>query len=276
MSKRSRLQSTNPDYEVGYGRPPVATRYARGTSGNPRGRPKRKEKPQGGGGHGELSMLHQAVLEAGAQMVEVKRGDRRVKVSAHAAVVGGLIEAARHGNTRAADMFLKHYQEAEEITHLQSVEVAQGVELTQRFGRLIRTEGAAARENEELKARIAELEGRGGAPVVEPKLAEEAVADSYPPPSVALPAAALQVREPLTRSAPEVVRVPPPLAHPKKHPTPQRGAGGTIHSLPARGPCLEAGTALTVVGKPDPNSWAVVGASDEFNSGRLKGGLNFD
>ena len=29
-----------PDYEVGYGRPPVATRFSKGQSGNPRGRPK--------------------------------------------------------------------------------------------------------------------------------------------------------------------------------------------------------------------------------------------
>ncbi len=33
--------------------------------------------------------------------------------------------------------------------------------------------------------------------------------------------------------------------------------------------------ALTVVGKPDPNPWAVEGGPDEFNSGGLKGGLNF-
>ena len=238
MSKRSRLQSTHSDYEVGYGRPPVATRFARGTSGNPRGRPRRNERPRGGG---ELSMLHQAVLEAGAKMVEVKRGDRRVKVSAHTAVVGGLIEAARHGNTRAADMFLKHHQEAEEITHLQSVEVAQGVELTQRLGRLIRTEGAAALENEKLKARIAELEGRGGAPVVKPNLTEETVADSYPPPSVALPAAALQEREPLTRSAPEVVRVPPPLAHPKKAPHPAARRRRDDPLIACKGPVFGGG-----------------------------------
>lgn len=88
MSKNSRPYSANPNYAVGYGRPPVATRFARGTSGNPRGRPNRKEKPQGGSSHDELSMLHRAVLEAGSTIVEVRRGDRRVKVSAHAAVVG--------------------------------------------------------------------------------------------------------------------------------------------------------------------------------------------
>ena len=178
-------------------------------------------------------MLHEAVLEAGAKMVEVKRGDRRVKVSAHAAVVGGLIEAARHGNTRAADMFLKYHQEAEEITHLQSVEVAQGVELTQRIGRLIRTEGAAARENEELKARIAELEGRGSAPVVEPKLTEEAAADFDPPPGGKLPAGAQQVREPLTRSVPQEVRAPPVIhANTAPYPAAPRRRGDPL--VPSR------------------------------------------
>ena len=201
MSKSSRLQSTHSDYEVGYGRPPVATRYAAGTSGNPRGRPKRKENPQDGGSHGELSMLHQAVLEAGAQMVEVKRGDRRVKVSAHAAVLGGLIEAARHGNTRAADMFLRYHKEAEEVAQSQSVEAEQSSEFTKKIVRLIWKERATAHENEELRARIAELEGRVVAPVVEPQFTEEAVGEFDPLSSGEVAAATQQVRE--------VVHAPP-------------------------------------------------------------------
>lgn len=240
MSKNSRLQSTHSDYEVGYGRPPVATRYARGTSGNPRGRPKRKEKPQGGGSHGELSMLHQAVLEAGAQMVEVKRGDRRVKVSAHAAVVGGLIESARHGNTRAADMFLKYHQEAEEVAQSQSVEAEQGLEFTKKIVRLIRTERATAHENEELRARIAELEGIVGAPVVEPKLTEEAAADFDPWSSGELPAATQQVREPLTRAAPEVVRAPPVL-HANTAPLPKTRRRWDDPLIPSKAPVFGGG-----------------------------------
>lgn len=31
-----------PDYEIGYGRPPKASQFKRGVSGNPNGRPKRK------------------------------------------------------------------------------------------------------------------------------------------------------------------------------------------------------------------------------------------
>lgn len=209
MSKNSRPYSPNPNYAVGYGRPPVSSRFQSGTSGNPRGRPRRKERSQGAGSHGELSMLHQAVLEAGATMVEVKRGERRVKVSAHAAVIGGLIGSARQGNTRAADMFLRFHQEAEEMERLRSVHAGQGIEFTRKIVRLLRTEGAAARENEQLRARIAELEGAGPSHVEVPQLTEEAEVDIDPPSGFALPAAPQQGSEPLAHSAPKVDRVAP-------------------------------------------------------------------
>lgn len=211
MPKNSRPYSNNSNYAVGYGRPPTSSRFAAGTSGNPRGRPRRKETPQVASSQGELSMLHRAVLEAGAAMVEVRRGDRRGKVSAHAAVVGGLIESAWQGNTRAADMFLRFHQEAEELAQLQSVEAEQGIEFTEKIVRLIHTERATAHENEQLRARIAELEGTQAPDVVERKLTEPAEAGSGPPPRVALPAP--------TRQARDVVHLPP-VVQPKKAPHP--------------------------------------------------------
>ena len=76
MSKSSRQKSTNPNYEVGYGRPPVAGQFAAKTSGNPRGRPpkaraKGHQKPDDAGA---LSAIHRAVLDVGAAKVEVRRG----------------------------------------------------------------------------------------------------------------------------------------------------------------------------------------------------------
>jgi hypothetical protein len=41
-----RTDSTPPDYPVGYGRPPKATQFKPGKSGNPRGRPKGSRSPQ--------------------------------------------------------------------------------------------------------------------------------------------------------------------------------------------------------------------------------------
>ena len=241
MPKNSRPNSNNPNYEVGYGRPPASSRFAAGTSGNPRGRPRRKETPQVASSQGELSMLHRAVLEAGATMVEVRRGDRRRKVSAHAAVVGGLIESAQQGNTRAADMYLRFHQEAEELAQLQSVEADEGVEFTKKIVELIHTERATAHENEELRARIAELEGTQAPDVVERKLTEPAAAADFNRPSrVVLPVAARQAREPLTRSAPEVVRVPP-VVHPKKAPHPVARRRWDDPLIASKGPVFGGG-----------------------------------
>ena len=240
MPKNSRPYSNNPNYAVGYGRPPTSSRFAAGTSGNPRGRPRRKETPQVAGSRGELSMLHRAVLEAGATMVEVRRGDRRRKVSAHAAVVGGLIESAQQGNTRAADMFLRFHQEAEELAQLRSVEAEQGVEFTKKIVRLIHTERATADENEQLRARIAELEGKQASNVVERKLTEAAAADFNPPSMVVLPVAARQAHEPLIRSSPELVSAPL-VVHPTKAPHPVARRRWDDPLIASKGPVFGGG-----------------------------------
>ena len=205
MSKRSRLQSTNPDYEVGYGRPPVATRYAAGTSGNPSGRPPNAERARADDAPDDLSLRCQAALEVGARKVEVRRGNRRVVVSQHTAVMEGLAEAGRHGNVRGAEVFLKYHQEAEDNARRQSVDTAYGVEFTKYIAALIWGDSAAVQENERLRAQIAELEAAAAAHIVEPNLTEAPAADSDPPSSVASPVAAPQPR------APEVVREPPVL-----------------------------------------------------------------
>lgn len=214
MSKRSRLQSTNPDYEVGYGRPPVATRYARGNSGNPRGRPTNAERARADGPPDDLSLRCRAALEVGARKVEVKRGNRRVVVSQHTAVMEGLAEAGRHGNVRGAEVFLKYHQEAEDNARRRSVDTAQGVELTKYVAALIWGDSAAVHENERLRAQIAELEAAAAALAVEPNLTEAPAADSDPPSSVQSPAAAPQPR------APEVVRAAQ-VMHAAKAPIPR-------------------------------------------------------
>lgn len=239
MSKNSHPNSTNPNYAVGYGRPPASSRFAPGTSGNPRGRPRRKERPQGESSQGNLSMLHQAILEAGAMMVEVKRGTRRVKVSTHAAVIGGLIESAQHGNTRAADMYLKLHHEAEVEAQRQSVDASKGVELTKYLARLIRNDGAAMRENERLKARIAELEGADGAHVVEPNSTKEAAADNDPPSRVVRPPAAQRACDHM-RSLPQVVNTRP-LTPANTAPYPAAPRRRDDPLLPNKGPVFGGG-----------------------------------
>jgi hypothetical protein len=43
MSDETQVPSEGGDYEVGYGKPPVGSRFKKGQSGNPKGRPKGSE-----------------------------------------------------------------------------------------------------------------------------------------------------------------------------------------------------------------------------------------
>src|SRR4051812_4337181 len=60
----SGLDDDDRPYDVGYGRPPKATRFRKGQSGNPRGRPK--------GAQGLRSLLEAAL----AQQITVSEGGR--------------------------------------------------------------------------------------------------------------------------------------------------------------------------------------------------------
>jgi hypothetical protein len=82
------LGPSDPDYKVGYRRPPIATRFKKGQSGNPKGRPKAR-KPLG-------AMVHEALYEK----VQVREGQRvrsRPKIQAAIQV---LMNQALKGNSR--------------------------------------------------------------------------------------------------------------------------------------------------------------------------------
>jgi hypothetical protein len=138
MSKTSRQKSTNPNYEVGYGRPPVAAQFAPKTSGNPRSRPskaKGHQKPDPASG---LSAIHRAVLDVGAAKVEVRRGGRKIMMTQVEAAAEGLAEAARNGNVRAAQVLFKIHDEAEAEDRRQSVDEDASWELALRIEESLR------------------------------------------------------------------------------------------------------------------------------------------
>lgn len=161
MSKSSRQKSINPNYEVGYCRPPVGSQYQPNTSGNPGGRPpkaraKQPPKPDATGG---LSAIQRAVLDAGAAKVEVRRGRRTVKVTQLEAIVGGLAEAARNGNVRAAQIFFETYGQAEAEDRRQSIEVNDSWELALRIAESLRSAKRDGPDSEELTPQTAGIEG---------------------------------------------------------------------------------------------------------------------
>lgn len=90
-------------YEVGYGKPPLATRFRKGRSGNPRGRPR-------GSGRARASRL--ALAEA-YRIVSVREGDRTIRMPALQAVLRAHIALAAKGNGPAQRALLQAVQAIE-------------------------------------------------------------------------------------------------------------------------------------------------------------------
>jgi hypothetical protein len=80
--------------KVGYGRPPVATRFKPGQSGNPKGRPK-----------GSLNLKTDLRSEL-SEKIQIREGQRSLKVSKQRAMLKALVAEALKGNARAANVVL--------------------------------------------------------------------------------------------------------------------------------------------------------------------------
>ena len=89
-------------YEVGYGKPPVHSRFRKGRSGNPKGWPKgakQKRYPA----HAER--LKEIILEEAYRMIGVRDGLREVKVPMAQAIVRAQAVNAVKGQQRAQRLF---------------------------------------------------------------------------------------------------------------------------------------------------------------------------
>jgi len=78
-------------YDVGYGKPPVATRFPKGESGNPAGRPP-------GTGRAVLSSARALVLDEAYRTVSVKDGKQVLALPALQAAVRSQLALAAKGN----------------------------------------------------------------------------------------------------------------------------------------------------------------------------------
>ena len=90
------------DYAVGYGKPPVETRFRTGESGNPRGRPK--------GAKNKIPRLNEErlkniILEEAYRTIKVRDGEKSVTVPIAQAVVRSLAVNAAKGQHRAQRLF---------------------------------------------------------------------------------------------------------------------------------------------------------------------------
>ena len=74
------------DYEIGYGKPPERTRFQKGRSGNPSGRPK--------GGRNNRSVVREVI----DRKVSLRENGRTRRVTVFEALVESMVSKALHGS----------------------------------------------------------------------------------------------------------------------------------------------------------------------------------
>jgi hypothetical protein len=91
-------ENMSDSYEVGYGKPPKDTQFKKGSSGNPKGRPKKA-----------LDFDH-ALLRESRVYVTLNENGRRHRITKHELLIKQLIHKAVSGNVPALRAYLGHYQ----------------------------------------------------------------------------------------------------------------------------------------------------------------------
>ena len=102
MDSTNELPDPKPsDNQVGYGRPPKATRFKKGRSGNPKGRPK---------GSFNVTTIFAKTLR---ERVVINENGRRKTVTKLEAALKQLVNKGANGDTRALRLLLDLAREAE-------------------------------------------------------------------------------------------------------------------------------------------------------------------
>jgi hypothetical protein len=100
------------DYEVGYGKPPRHTRFVKGQSGNPRGRPPSAKNFK--------TLLNEALNQP---LIVTENGGRR-KVSKRQAIITQLVNRSATADFRAMKLLLDIMREIEGHTDADSPETS--------------------------------------------------------------------------------------------------------------------------------------------------------
>jgi Family of unknown function (DUF5681) len=105
-----RDRDQEPEYQVGYGKPPRHTRFKPGVSGNPLGRPKDSKNLS--------TLVHEALNER----VVVAENGRRRKVSKRQAIITQLVNRSAQADLKATQILLGIMQDIERRSEAEPAE----------------------------------------------------------------------------------------------------------------------------------------------------------
>ena len=88
MTRKTHSDNSPGEYAVGYGRPPVASRFKPGQSGKKRGRPKAS------------TSVDQIIEAALARLIAVNENGRVRRITAQALIIRNLVAGAARGDAR--------------------------------------------------------------------------------------------------------------------------------------------------------------------------------
>jgi Family of unknown function (DUF5681) len=104
MSAKKKKAPAQDSTPVGYGKPPVHTRFRKGKSGNPTGKRKHREAERA------EALIRQELYRS----LTVREGDAVTKMTALQAVIRSLIACAAKGNVPAQRILVKVAQDIED------------------------------------------------------------------------------------------------------------------------------------------------------------------
>lgn len=110
-----------PSSNVGYRRPPLASRFRKGQSGNPAGRTqgsRNRRRPEAGN---RLSTL---IMKEAFRAIAVDENGEEARMPVAQVVIRSLVTAAAKGDPRAQAVFLKMVSDSEESPAARMLDVA--------------------------------------------------------------------------------------------------------------------------------------------------------
>ena len=100
------MTSKKSDYDVGYGKPPLETRFPKGKSGNPSGK------------RATVQSMAELVRAELNKLITVTENGKNRRITKHQAVAMRLVQKAMQGDHRAQKQVMEAVQEISTFPHL--------------------------------------------------------------------------------------------------------------------------------------------------------------